>query len=385
MAKRDYYEILGVERGASEEDIKKAYRKLAIQYHPDKNPGDKQAEEKFKEATEAYEILRDPQRREQYDRFGHVGVAQGAGFEGFDFGHFDLADALRAFMRDFGSFGFEDFFGERTTRARRAREIHRGEDLQLKLKLALEEIASGVEKKIKLKRFQKCTVCNGTGSEKGASRKTCPRCQGTGETRQVSRSLFGQIVNITTCSYCGGEGTIIDKPCSACSGEGRVKGDSMITVKIPPGVSSGNYIPIRGAGNSGSRGGPAGDAIVFIEEQEHPVFKRQGDDIIYENLISISQATLGDEVEIQTLDGKAHLKIPSGTQSGKLFRLRGKGIPHLHGYGKGDQIVRVTVWIPTSLSAEEKKLFKELSKMEGTKPPQTGKGFFDRLKETLGM
>jgi molecular chaperone DnaJ len=388
MAKRDYYEILGVDRSAAEDDIKKAYRKLALQYHPDRNPGNKEAEEKFKEATEAYEILKDPDKRGKYDQFGHAGVGAGAGtgFQGFDFGNFDLGDALRTFMRDFGGFGFEDFdiFGERRA-SRSRRGPVKGEDLQIKLKLSLEEIAAGVEKTIKLKRQVRCLTCNGTGAERGTSKRTCPTCNGTGEVRKVSRSIFGQSIVVTTCNLCGGSGEIIEKACSACGGEGRVKGESTINVKVPAGVVTGNYIPLRGAGNYGKRDGPAGDVLVFIEEQEHSQFTRHEDDLIYEVAISFPQATLGTEVEIPTLDGRVNLKIPSGTQSGKLFRLRGKGIPHLHSYGRGDQIVRVLVWVPNSLSSEEKRLLKELAEKSGIKPPKGDKDFFARLRNTLGF
>lgn len=287
MVKRDYYDILGLGRDASEEDIKKAYRKLALQCHPDRNPGNKDAEEKFKEATEAYEVLKDPEKKARYDRFGHAGVTGRGGFEEFDFGAFDLSDALRAFMRDFGSFGvFDEFFGTTTTRTQRGRP--RGEDLQIRLKLTLEEIATGVEKKIKLRRLQKCEVCNGTGAEKGSSKRECPQCHGTGQIRRVSRSLFGQFASITTCETCQGEGAIIEKVCSQCEGQGRVKGITTINVKVPPGVTTGNYIPLRGAGNAGPRGGPTGDVIVFIEEEEHPIFRRHEDDIICEIPISFT-------------------------------------------------------------------------------------------------
>jgi molecular chaperone DnaJ len=384
MAKRDYYEILGLSKDASEEDIKKAYRKLALQCHPDRNPGNKDAEEKFKEATEAYEVLKDPEKRARYDQFGHAGVTGRGGFEGFDFGTFDLSDALRAFMRDFGSFGvFDQFFGTTTTRTRRGRP--RGEDLQIRLKLTLEEIATGVEKKIKLKRLQKCDECNGTGSEKGSSKRECPQCRGTGQIRRVSRSLFGQFASITTCDTCQGEGAVIDRICPNCGGQGRVKGITTINVKVPPGVTTGNYIPLRGAGNAGPRGGPAGDVIVFIEEEEHPIFRRHDDDIICEIPISFTQAALGDEIVIPTLDGNTNLKIPPGTQPGKIFRFRNKGIPHLHGYGKGDELVRVVVWVPTHLNTEEKKLLKELADKENMKPPKGDKSFFDKLRETLGV
>lgn len=384
MAKRDYYEVLGIGRDATEEDVKKAYRRLAIQYHPDKNPGRKDAEEKFKEATEAYEVLKDSEKRARYDRYGHAGV--GAGAPGFDFGFagFDLSDALRTFMRDFG--GFEDFFGGLGgTTSRERQRIQRGRDLQIKLKLALEEIAQGVEKTIKLRRLIKCEVCNGSGADRGSSRRTCPQCRGSGEVRRVSRSLFGQFVSVTTCDYCNGEGSTIDRPCVNCAGEGRVRGQATINVKVPAGVATGNYIPIRGAGDVGPKGGPAGDVYVFIEEEEHPIFARQENNILCEIPVSFIQAALGEEIEVPTLDGKALVKIPPGTQSGKVFRLKNKGIPHLHGYGKGDELVRIMVWVPTSLSSEEKRLLHDLEKSGNFKPPKGDKSFFAKLRETLGM
>ncbi len=392
MAKRDYYEILGVPRDATEDAIKKAYRKLAVKYHPDKNPGDKEAEEKFKEATEAYEILKDPKKRAQYDQFGHAGISGQPGAGGFDFGGFDLSDALRAFMRDFGGFGgtFDDIFGGggASTRGRSGShrpQRYRGEDIQIRLPLTLEEIAQGVEKKIKLKRYLKCENCGGTGAEGDSGLKTCPQCKGSGQIRRVSRSLFGQMINVTTCNLCGGEGVIIGKPCSVCGGEGRVKGSTTINVKIPPGVSSGNYITVRGSGHYGRRGGPPGDVIVFIEEKRHPIFKRRGDDLVVEIAVNYPTAALGGEVEVPILNGKAKLKIPPGTQSGKVFRMRNKGLPHLNGYGSGDELVKVIVWVPQKLSNEEKEILKKLKSIQGNVPSKTDKSFFDRFRETIGV
>jgi molecular chaperone DnaJ len=288
-------------------------------------------------------------------------------------------------MRDFGGFGsvFDDFFGTTTGRTRGG--YLRGRDLQIKLKLTLEEIATGVEKTIKIKRLQKCVECEGTGAAKGTSKKTCPRCQGSGQIRRVSRSLFGQFVNVTTCDNCSGEGAVVDTPCPECRGDGRTKGASTISVKIPAGVTTGNYIQLRGAGNAGPRGGPPGDVIVLVQEKEHPAFQRRGDDIVHETLVSFTQAALGDEIAVPTLDGDMNLKIPSGTQSGKIFRLKGKGVPRLHGYGRGDEFIRVLVWVPTRLSAEEKKLLKKLALQENMKPPEGDIGFFDKLRETLGF
>ncbi len=363
MAKRDYYEILGVTKGASQEEIKKAYRQNAMKYHPDRNPGDKEAEEKFKEAAEAYEVLNDPSKRERYDRFGHEGLKGGmGGFGGFDF---DLSDALRTFMEGFGGFGgFGDFFGGSSRRS----GPERGNDLQMRLKLSLKEVASGIEKKIRIKRMVKCQACGGSGAKSSHAVKTCSVCHGTGQIRQVSRSLLGQFVNITPCRTCGGEGKVISDPCKHCNGTGRVKGETTIKVNIPAGVASGNYLTLRNEGDVGPKGGPSGDVFVFIEEEEDKLFERHGDDILYHLPISMPQAVLGDEVEIPTLTGKARLHIDPGVQSGKIFRMRGRGISHLHGHGKGDQLVQITVWTPTKTSKEVKELFKKLAKHKDVLP-----------------
>jgi molecular chaperone DnaJ len=381
MAKRDYYEILGIDRNAGEDDIKRAYRKLAVKYHPDKNPGDKNAEEAFKEATEAYEVLKDSQKRQLYDRYGHEGLKVGAGFNGF--AGFDLGDALRAFMRDFGGFGFEDLFGMGAPRRGRSGP-QRGDDLQVTLDLTLEEISTGVEKTIKIKRQVACATCGGTGAEKGSAKKTCPTCRGSGQIRTVSRSLFGQFVNIQVCGTCGGEGQVIEKICPECGGRGIEKDTTTVNVKIPAGVSAGNYLTVRGGGDYGPRGGPPGDAIVVINEIEHEQFTRRHDDIIIEVSLSFSQAALGAELEVPTIDSKTTLKIPPGSQSGKVFIMRNRGLPHLNGYGRGDQLVRVVVWTPTELTKEEKELFQKLGKTRGEKPPLANKSFFDKLRQTLG-
>jgi molecular chaperone DnaJ len=376
MSKRDYYEVLGVAREANDEDIKKAYRKLAMQYHPDRNPGSKEAEEKFKEAAEAYEILKDEAKRQRYDAYGHAGVK--GGYDGFGGVDVDLADALRTFMSE--GFGFGDFFNLGRTRNSGPT---RGSDLQIRIKLTLEEIAAGVTKKIKLRRLMNCETCGGTGAESGSKPVKCPACNGTGQIRQVSRSIFGQFVNITTCGQCGGIGKVVQNPCPACTGEGRVQGEKTISVDVPAGVNSGNYITVRGEGNAGPRGGPPGDALIFIEEKEHEFFERHGDDILYDLAISITQAVLGDEVEIPTLSGAAKLEIGPGTQSGKILRMRNKGIPHLNGYGSGDQLVRVVVWIPTKISSEERRLFEQLSRHADLRPPKDDRGFFKKMKDSL--
>ena len=373
MTKRDYYEILGVDRNAADDEIKKAYRKLAMQYHPDKNPDNKEAEAKFKEAAEAYEVLRDAQKRRQYDQFGHAGM-KSMGYEGFG----SVDDIFSAFGDFFGDMGFGDFFGSSTHRGNNLR--NRGSDLQVRLGLTLEEIAKGVEKKIKIKRLVKCESCNGIG---GTSQTNCNTCGGAGQVKQVSRSLFGQFVNISACPSCQGEGTIVKDVCSSCSGEGRIKKESTISVKIPAGVAEGNYLPLRGQGNAGVRGGSAGDIIVVMEELEHKYFERDGDDIIYDQRISFSQAALGDEVEVPTLSGKAKLHIAPGTQSGKILRMRGKGIPHLNHNGGGDQLVKIILWTPAKLSKKEHDLFKELAKLDHAVPKNDKNGFFERMKKSF--
>ncbi len=378
MAKRDYYEVLGVDKSATKDDIKKAYRKQALKYHPDRNPDDKESEEKFKEAAEAYEILSDPEKKARYDRFGHGGVNDMFGGQGFQWSDFTHANEFEDILGSIFGDMFGDFFGvgRRTTTRER---VQRGADLRIPLKLSLEEVAKGVEKKIKVKRMVKCGTCGGTGSESGGT-AVCPSCNGTGEVRRVSRSFFGQFVNVTQCSRCNGTGKIIEKPCKSCGGNGRVEGDTTISVKIPPGVTTGNYIPVRGQGDVGPNGGPPGDVLVFIEEKEHEYLERHGNDVLYELPISFTTAALGGEMEVPTLSGKVRMKIPSGSQSGKILRLRGKGIPVLHGYGAGDQLVKVSVWTPNKLSKEQKELLEDLERHGDMIPPKDEKGFFKKIK-----
>ncbi len=387
MAKRDFYEILGIDRGAAEDQIKSAYRKLAMKYHPDRNPGNKEAEESFKEATEAYEILKDPQKRQAYDQFGHAGVGQGAGFGGGfgGFEGFDLSDALRAFMRDFGGGGsiFDDFFGMGGTGQRRRR--NRGEDLRIRIPLTLEEIAKGVEKSVKVKRLVACDTCDGSGVAAGSSKKTCPQCKGAGQVRTISRTFLGTVQQVTTCNMCRGTGEIIADACKTCRGEGRVHGSSQVSIKIPPGVSSGNYMTVESMGNAAANRGEPGDLIAIFEEKEHEQFSRHGDHILCELPISFTTAAMGGTVSVPTLNGKAKIKIPAGTQPGKTLKMRGQGIPHLHSSGRGDQLVRIVVWVPTKLSDEDKELLDSISKSESFAPPPPSKSFFDKLRETLGV
>lgn len=388
MAKRDYYEILGVGRKATQEEVKKAYRKLALQYHPDRNPGNKESEDKFKEAAEAYEVLGDPNKRQRFDQFGHEGI-RGTDFRPFT----DVNDIFSTFGDIFGSgLGgsiFEDMLGGQGRQRRRTSTGTPGSDLKIRLKLTLEEIASGVEKKLKVKKWKTCETCKGSGAKSSSSRINCPVCQGTGELRQVSRSVFGQFVNISTCHSCNGEGKIIKDRCPTCSGEGRVEGEGLIKVSVPAGVSEGNYIPLRGEGNAGRRGGPPGDIIVMIEEEPHSVFTRNGDDVVLDLLISFPDAALGSEIEVPTLNGKARLKIEQGIQSGRILRMRERGISHLNGYGRGDQLVRVNVWVPTTLNARERAAVKSLTDFDGINPKEgdksanSDKSFFERMKKAF--
>jgi len=364
MVKRDYYEVLGVEKTADTVEIKQAYRKLAMQYHPDRNPGDKDAEEMFKEAAEAYEVLSNSEKRQRYDRFGHEGLKGGSGgFGGFGF-DFDLSSALRTFMEGFG--GFEDFFGGSSGRKGPAK----GSDLQIRLKLSLKEIASGVEKTIKIKRMERCKACGGSGAANSDAVRTCQKCNGTGQIRQVSRSIFGQFINVSPCPVCGGRGSVITDRCSSCSGKGIKPAEAYLKVKIPAGAAEGNYITLSGEGNTGATGGGSGDVYVFIEEKEDKLFTRHGDDVLYVLNISVTQAVLGDDVEVPTLSGKAKLRIDSGIQSGTILRMKGKGIPHLHGRGVGDQLVRVNVWVPNKLSKDAKELFAKLANHKDVFPPE---------------
>ncbi|MBU1099170.1 MAG: molecular chaperone DnaJ [Bacteroidetes bacterium] len=367
MAKRDYYEILGISKNASDDEIKKAYRKLAMQYHPDKNPDDKSAEDKFKEGAEAYEVLKDPQKRAKYDKFGHSGLKGGQDFHGFN----DVNDIFSNFSDIFGgAFGgggsiFDDFFGGQGGGAQRSRRRSGtgtpGSDLKVVLKLTLEEIAAGTVKKLKIKKNVKCSTCNGSGAKDSNSYTTCSVCNGSGEVRQVSRSLFGQFVNIAPCNNCSGSGKIISDRCKTCKGEGRKEDEATIRINVPAGVTGNSYMTLRGEGNAGKQGGQAGDIIVVFEELAHEYFIREGDDLVYDLDLSIPEAILGTEIEVPTLTGRAKLKIEPGTQSGKLLKMRDKGIQHLNQHGAGDQLVRINLKIPKFVNAKERELLKELA------------------------
>jgi molecular chaperone DnaJ len=384
MAKRDYYEILGVAKGSSQDEIKKAYRKVAMQYHPDRNPGDKSAEDKFKEAAEAYEILSDADKRSQYDRFGHAGVS-GNG-RGHGTGHMNMDDIFSQFGDIFGEDIFGSFFGggagTRTRGGQRARGV-RGSTLRIKLKLNFEEIAKGVTKSIKVKKYIPCGTCSGSGAKDKGSVQTCSSCGGSGQVRKVTNTFLGQMQTVTTCPTCSGEGSVITAKCTACKGEGRVFSDETVTIDIPAGVQEGMQLSVSGRGNAGERGGPPGDLIVLIEEEPHPELVRDGLNIAFELHISFPDAVFGTQVEVPTIDGRAKIKIPAGTQSGKIFRLKGKGFPAVNSYEKGDQLIHVNVWTPQNVTSEEKAILEKLNNSSNFKPnpDKNERSFFDKVRE----
>lgn len=380
MTQRDYYELLGVARTATADDIKRAYRRQALENHPDRNPDNHAAEERFKEATEAYQVLSDPEKRARYDQFGHAGVRGGGGPADFD-----LSDALRMFMRDFGGFGGFDFFGGG---GGRRGDDRRGSDLQVRLTLELDEIAHGVKKQIKLRKLVPCAACDGSGAQKGSRLETCATCAGRGEVRQVARSFFGQFINVSVCPQCEGAGEMMRDPCPGCGGDGREPGEATVAVESPPGIAAGQYMQLRGLGEAGRRGGPPGDVIVAIEEKEHPVFQRRGNDLLMELPITYTMAVLGGAVEIPTLDGPVALDVPRAIQSGKILRLKGRGLPALREKKKGDLLARVQVWVPERPSADEEKLLAKLRKIESPPPApgeKKGAGWFERVRDAWGV
>ena len=386
MATRDYYEILGVQRTASADEIKSAYRKLAMKYHPDRNPDDREAEDRFKEAAEAYEVLSDTAKRSRYDQYGHAGVRSGQDYHNFT----NVNDIFSAFSDIFGQGGggsiFDAFFGAQGGRGGQRRTMAEpGADLRVRMPLTLEEIASGVEKTIKLRHWRSCQDCGGSGAASGSAPTTCSQCNGTGELRQVSRSMFGQFVNISACGACGGTGNVISNPCRTCEGDGRVEGESTVSVTIPAGVRTGNYLTVSERGHAGRRGGESGDAIIVVEEQDHDVFERSDDDVYVDLTVDFATAALGGEVEVPTLSGKSVLRVEPGTQPGTVLRMRGKGIPHLQAGGIGDQLVRFNVFVPTSLSSKEKETLRELAKSKHFSPSEghAGKDIFQRIKEAI--
>ncbi len=377
----DYYQTLGVSRGADVQEIRKAYRRLAMEHHPDRNQGSREAEERFKEVTRAYEVLSNAEKREIYDRYGERGLNRGHGGAGF--GGFDFSDAIEIFMRDFGSGGaFGDVFGRSASGRSRSR---RGKGIRLRLPLTLAEVASGVDKRLRVSLLEPCEDCGATGA-RGAGPTLCPECSGTGQERISQRSPFGQFVSVQPCRRCGGEGQVIQDPCPACRGEGRVREESTITVEVPAGVSSENYITLRGQGNAGPRGGPRGDITVLIAVEDHPDFKREGNDLVHELHVTFTQAALGDHVDVPTVGGSAPLAVPAGVQTGEVLRMRGLGLPDLEGGMKGDQLVRVVVWTPEDLDRRQREALERLREVENPVPEHAGRGrrgFWARVKEAF--
>lgn len=378
MSKRDFYEILKISKDASEAEIKKAYRKMAIKYHPDKNPGNSEAEEQFKEAAEAYEVLSNAETRQRYDRFGHAGVRGQAGGGGHGM---SMDDIFSNFGDIFGSAfgGFGSGFGSSSRR----RQVNRGTNLRVKVKLTLEEIANGVKKKIKVNKYIQCDSCSGSGAKNGSSYNTCTTCHGSGQVTRVTNTFLGQMQTTSTCPACGGEGQVVTSKCTSCGGDGIVRGEDVISVDIPAGVSDGMQLSVSGKGNAGARGGINGDLIVLIEEIEHNDLVRDGDNLIYNNFISYADAALGCTISVPTLDGAAKINIEAGTQSGKVLRLKNKGIPHLQQYGKGDLLVNISVWTPQSLSREEKTMLEKMRKSANftPNPTKSQRNIFSRMKE----
>ena len=387
MAKRDYYEILGVPKGASADDLKKAYRKIAMQYHPDRNPGNKEAEEKFKEAAEAYEVLTNPDKRAQYDRFGHAGMSGASGYGG---GGMRMEDIFSNFGDVFGDDIFSSFFSGGGRQGGGPRQGARGANLRIKLKLNYEEILNGANKKIKVKKHIICSHCMGSGAKDKGSVQTCTTCNGSGQARRISHTPFGQMQTVTTCPTCSGAGTTITQKCVNCKGEGRVYGEETLSLDIPPGVQEGMQLSMSGRGNCGERGGPPGDLLLIIEEEKHEFLTRHDLDVIYQLHISFPEAVLGMQAEVPTIDGKAKIKIPAGTQSGRIFRLKGKGFPAFQNtYDKGDELIEVVIWTPQVLNHDEKNMIEKLQHSANFKPgpearkEHSDKGIFDKIKDVF--
>ena len=380
MSKRDYYEILGVSKSASDDEIKKAYRKLAIKYHPDKNPDDKSAEEKFKEAAEAYEVLSNPEKRQRYNQFGHAGVGGASSGNGGGFGGgMNMDDIFSQFGDIFGGGGFGGFGGSSRGGGRR---VVRGSNLRVKVKLNLQEIAKGVEKKLKVNKFVSCNTCKGSGAKNGTF-DTCKLCNGSGVQVKMQQTFLGAMQTQTTCSGCNGEGKTVKDKCNTCHGDGIVRAEEVISINIPAGVAEGMQLSVSGKGNAAPRGGINGDLLVLIEEEEHPELKRDGSNLFYDSYVNFADAALGTSIEIPTVDNKVKIKIEPGTQSGKVLRLKGKGLPDVNSYGTGDLLVNINVWTPQHLSADEKKALEAFrtSKNFEPKPNRKEKGFFDRMRE----
>lgn len=385
MSKRDYYDILGVTRSSTADEIKKAYRKMAIKYHPDKNPGDKKSEENFKEAAEAYEVLSNADKKKRYDQFGHAGGAASANGGGYGGGNMNMEDIFSQFGDIFGGGGgspFDSFFGGQQ-QARGGRRVSRGSNLRIKVKLTLEEIAKGVEKKVKVNKQISCETCDGSGAKDKSSFHTCSTCNGSGSVRRVTNTILGQMQTTSTCPTCNGEGSEITAKCTVCHGEGLTRGEETISINIPAGVSEGMQLSMSGKGNAAARGGIAGDLIILIEELPHEFLKREGNNIIYDLHISFIDAAIGSSVEVPTIDGKAKIKIEPGTQGGKILRLKAKGVPEVNSYHRGDQLIYVNIWTPKALSKDERDLLDQLKDSPNFRPQpgKNEKSFFDKMKE----
>jgi molecular chaperone DnaJ len=381
----DYYAVLGVEREASEAEIKKAYRKLAMTYHPDRNNGDKSAEEKFKEITEAYEVLCDEEKRAVYDRYGEAGLRSGgAGGGAYGFSHFDLSEALNVFMRDFGAMGGLDALFGGGERAQRDR--HRGADVKVTLKLTLTEVATGVQKTVRVRTLDRCAECGGTGARKGARPERCGTCRGAGEVHRTTHSMFGQFLAVTPCPTCAGEGTVISQPCAKCQGDGRVKAERTVQIDVPAGVADHHYLTVRGQGAPGPRNGPPGDLVAVLEIAEDARFERHGDDLVYDLPVSFTQAAFGTEVTVPTPYGETTLKLQPGTQTGTVYRIRAQGLPRLGEGGRGDLHVRVRVWTPTHLTPEQRAALERFAEIEGAPPREAGAGkkFWNEVRRAFG-
>jgi len=380
MAKRDYYEILGVGKNASAEEIKKAYRKAALQFHPDKNPGNKEAEEKFKEAAEAYDVLSDTQKKSRYDQYGHAGMGGASGGPG----GMNMDDIFQNFGDIFGESIFGEFFGGGGRRQQRTRGV-RGTNIRIKVKLSLKDIAEGSRKTIKVKKYVVCDVCQGSGAKDASSVTTCKTCQGSGHVRRVQNTILGQMATTTTCPTCHGSGQQVTANCTKCHGEGKMYGEETINIDIPAGVHEGIELSMSGKGNAGEKGGPPGDLLISVEELKDTDLKREGNHVVYNLHISFVDAALGTKAEVPTIDGKVRVTIPEGTQGGHIMKLKGKGLPSLNSYGRGDQIIQVHVWVPKHLSAEERKMLEQLKSSKNFKPDMNEarkeKGFFDKMKD----
>ncbi|HET9150850.1 MAG TPA: molecular chaperone DnaJ [Gemmatimonadales bacterium] len=371
----EYYRVLGVDRSASDDEIKKAYRRLAMQYHPDRNPAP-DAEARFKEIAEAYEVLSDPGRRATYDRFGKAGLGGAAAGAG-GFHQVNMAEALEMFMQNFG--GLESLFGG----ARERVDPRRGQDIKVTVKLTLEDVAHGVKKRVKLKTLEACHACEGSGARRGTRPATCTACGGSGQVQRATRSVFGQFLSVAPCPTCGGEGAVIKEPCEICRGEGRLRAERTVSVDIPPGVDSNQYINLRGQGAAGLRGGPAGDLMVMLDVREDDRFERHGEHLVHDLALSFSQAALGGQFTVPSPWGDQQLEVPAGTQAGTALKLRGKGLPRLNQGSTGDLVVRVHLWTPERLTPEQEALFRQLAAVEG-EAPRKGTGFWARVKEALG-